>query len=286
LHCCGPSTVDCGLKQLSKIPQFPLTQFHYIRNVTTSVTTEKLGRYIFALPWLIICVQHFMYADFLTNLVPEYMPFRSFWVYFTGLAMFAAGVSFFFNVKMEWAALGLAVMLLFFIIQLHIPFILSDISSNQKWTRAIQDVSIVAVAIVLSRKTTLLPIARYLYALPLIFFGVQHFLDLKFITAKAPEFLPFPIVWDILIGATFILAGVSIVVKQKMKIMLTTLGALLMLSILLQLPPLLADIRNPLRWVVLMLEMCIASGTFVILASHEQSTKPKTVEETVGEKVA
>jgi hypothetical protein len=111
-------------------------------------------------------------------------------------------------------------------------------------------------------------------------------LDLKFMTAKAPEFLPVPVVWDILIGTTFILAGVSIVVKQKIKIMLTTLGALLMLSILLQLPPLLADIRNPLRWVVLMLEMCIASGTFVILANHEQSAKPDTVEETVGEKVA
>jgi uncharacterized membrane protein len=248
-------------------------------------TTEKLGRYLFAFPWIIICVQHFMYVDFLTNLVPEYMPFRSFWVYFTGVAMLAVGVSFFINVKTELAALALTVMLLFFILQLHIPFIISDISSNQKWTRFIQDISIGAVAIGLSGKKSLIPIARYLYALPLIFFGAQHFFELKFMTARAPEFMPVPLVWDVAIGITFILAGISIILKMKIKLMLTILGTLLMLSIALQLPPLIADIQNPLRWVVLMLEMCIAAGTFVFLAHHDQTVSTQVANKKMKQEI-
>lgn len=246
-------------------------------------TTEKLGRYIFAIPWIIICVQHFMYADFLTNLVPEYMPFRAFWVYFTGLAMLAAGVSFIIHIKVELAALSLAIMLMFFILQLHIPFIISDVASNQKWTRFIQDISIAAVAIMLTRRASLIPAARYLYALTLIFFGVQHFFNLKFVTARAPEFLPTPVVWDVIIGVAFILGGISILTRQKIKLALTILGALMMLSIVLQLPPLLNDLRNPLRWAVLMLEMCIASGTLIFISKSETPTLTPSAKERIQE---
>lgn len=37
-------------------------------------------------------IQHFVYADFVAQLVPAWIPSRHFWVYFTGVALIAGGV--------------------------------------------------------------------------------------------------------------------------------------------------------------------------------------------------
>lgn len=236
---------------------------------------ENLGKFIFAMPWLVFGIQHFMYAGFLENLVPAYMPYRIFWVYLAGVGMFAAGVSLLINVKSPLAALCLGIMLACFILQLHVPLIYSDLSNNQNWMRGIQDLSIASVAFMLSGHVQLRKAMSYIYVVTIFIFGVYHFFGFKFITAKAPDYLPYTFLWDYFLGILLCVSSVAWLLNQHIKIAAMVIGCSLLVLVLLQLPVLFTDIKNPLKWVVIMLELCIASGAFVLIR-FQNSFNPKS----------
>ncbi len=53
---------------------------------------EPLGGRLLAL-FLVVCgIQHFVYSDFVTTLVPAWIPAQRFWTYFAGVALLAGGL--------------------------------------------------------------------------------------------------------------------------------------------------------------------------------------------------
>ncbi|MGH9400842.1 MAG: hypothetical protein ACRD2P_01900, partial [Terriglobia bacterium] len=52
-----------------------------------------LGRFLLAAPMILFGVDHFIFAPFVATIVPPWIPWRLFWVYFCGVALFAAGLS-------------------------------------------------------------------------------------------------------------------------------------------------------------------------------------------------
>ena len=52
-----------------------------------------IGRYIYAFSMIIFGVQHFMYAQYIAFLIPNWMPAHLFLAYFTGTAFIAAGAA-------------------------------------------------------------------------------------------------------------------------------------------------------------------------------------------------
>jgi uncharacterized membrane protein len=240
------------------------------------------ARILFGLPWIIVGIQHYMYADFVNTLVPAYMPFRLFWVYFTGTAMIAAGISFVIGVKVRWAATLLGIMLTLFILQLHTVTLAASGHSSLNWTRTLQDLTIAGAAFALAGirdpavpaarsrfivtgTTDLMTAARYLYAFPLIFLGGQHFMQESFVTGKIPAWLPFTTLWDYSMGGLIILAAVCILLNKSALLAAITLGAVLLLfALLLHLPLLVSNVRNPQEWTTAMLDLLIAAGAFII----------------------
>lgn len=83
--------------------------------------TTTIARYIFALPFLIFGLFHFMNTSAMTGMVPGWMPGGSFWVIITGLALIAAAVSMMIRVWDYWASILLAVMLIIFVLTIHLP---------------------------------------------------------------------------------------------------------------------------------------------------------------------
>src|SRR4051812_20487690 len=112
--------------------------------------TIKIIRVLYAIPWIVFGVQHFIYASFVATLVPSFMPFKLFLAYFTGTAMITAGISFIINKAGSLAAMLLGLMLTLFILLIHIPAIISKPFTADILTRPLQDVALACASFLLA----------------------------------------------------------------------------------------------------------------------------------------
>ncbi|MFW5725557.1 MAG: DoxX family protein [Bacteroidota bacterium] len=83
--------------------------------------TRIAGRFIFAIPFLIFGLLHFIRPNAMTGMVPDFIPGGVFWVYLTGAAMLAASLSIMIQKVDKIASLLLGIMLLIFALTIHLP---------------------------------------------------------------------------------------------------------------------------------------------------------------------
>lgn len=91
--------------------------------------TFNIGKYLFALPFLVFGIFHFMNAQNMAGMVPDFIPGGVFWVYLTGIALIAAAVSVFINQKVVLAMQLLALMLIIFVLTIHLPATINDMNN-------------------------------------------------------------------------------------------------------------------------------------------------------------
>lgn len=88
-----------------------------------NVLTNQVSRYLYALPFGVFGIMHFMNAGAMAGMVP--FPGGAFWIYLTGLALLAASISIIIEKKVRLAGLLLGIMLLIFVLSIHLPGVLS-----------------------------------------------------------------------------------------------------------------------------------------------------------------
>ncbi len=110
--------------------------------------TSSVARILFALPMLIFGLFHFMNAGQMAGMVPGFIPGGVFWVYLTGLALIAAGVSFLINKYVKIAGLLLAIMLLIFVLTIHLPSVAGG--NQQSMSALLKDFGLMAAALMVS----------------------------------------------------------------------------------------------------------------------------------------
>ena len=99
----------------------------------------------------------------------------------------------------------------------------------------------------------------------------QQFLNLDFLTAKVPEYLPLRIFFVYLTGAMMIVTGASVFIGKKTKPLATALGTfLLTLNLLRYLPLFLTGAYNALLLTGAMLDLTIVCGVFVLALSSPE----------------
>ncbi len=80
-----------------------------------------LGRMLFALPFGIIGLHHFIVIDFYTGLLTSFIPGGGYTIVLTGVLLLAACVSIIVNRFVALACYVLAALLFLFIVTIHIP---------------------------------------------------------------------------------------------------------------------------------------------------------------------
>ncbi|MCH2450083.1 MAG: hypothetical protein MK198_08040 [Gracilimonas sp.] len=83
----------------------------------------NIGRYMYALPFAIFGLLHFMNANAMSGMVP--IPGGVFWVYLTGVALIGAATAIIIQQKVSIVALLLGIMLLIFVLSIHLPGVIS-----------------------------------------------------------------------------------------------------------------------------------------------------------------
>lgn len=85
---------------------------------------SQIGRYLYALPFGVFGLFHFMNASQMAGYVPGWIPGGAFWVYLTGAAFLAVCVSIIIEKKTRLACILLGVMLLIFVLTIHLPSVI------------------------------------------------------------------------------------------------------------------------------------------------------------------
>ncbi|MEL6926005.1 MAG: hypothetical protein AAFO94_18330, partial [Bacteroidota bacterium] len=81
----------------------------------------SLAKWMFLLPFAGFGFLHFGPIEFSLPYVPEWLPFKAFWVYFIGVCLFAFVASAALKKLDGLASLLLAVLLITFVLTIHIP---------------------------------------------------------------------------------------------------------------------------------------------------------------------
>jgi hypothetical protein len=74
------------------------------------------------------------------EMVPTYMPWRLFWVYFVGVALIAASLSIATKIQVRWSGLLLGIMMFLFVAMLYIPGALT-VGGRFAWTVVFREMS-------------------------------------------------------------------------------------------------------------------------------------------------
>jgi uncharacterized membrane protein YphA (DoxX/SURF4 family) len=110
--------------------------FNQQRNNNNSVIIllEKLipaGRIFFSIMMIAFGLDHFYYTQFVSSLVPSWIPGPVFWTYFAAVALIGSGIGIILKIKLQLIALLSGVMLFLWFIFLHIPRAVADPYMNK-----------------------------------------------------------------------------------------------------------------------------------------------------------
>lgn len=105
---------------------------------------------------------------------------------------------------------------------------------------------------------------RLLFAVPMILFGIMHFMAGESMAAYVPSYVPGGVFWVYFTGLALVLAGVSIAINKVANIGAGLLGVLLLVFVFtMHLPNVLAG-QDPMALGNLLKDVVMAGGAFYI----------------------
>ncbi len=110
--------------------------------------TTTVARILFAIPFGIFGLLHFMKTSMLTSYVP--IPGGAIWVYITGIALLAACVSMLIGKMGKISSLLLAAMLAIFVLTIHIPGLMKatdQMTMAATMTNLLKDIALIGGAL-------------------------------------------------------------------------------------------------------------------------------------------
>lgn len=189
----------------------------------------SVGHAVFAATLIVLGISSLIQGDFapVWQPVPKGMPAREALVYFSALISLACGVGLLWQRTAAVAARVLVVYVLLWLLLFKARFIFAAPMTAVSYETTGETAVILAGAWVLyawfaadwdrqrlgfATGDKGLRIARTIYGLSMIAFGVAHFAYAKLTASLVPGWLPSPMTWAYLTGATYIAAGVSVLV--------------------------------------------------------------------------
>jgi hypothetical protein len=128
----------------------------------------------------------------------------------------------------------LAVTILMRTLLFYAPKLAANSHDPVPWTSGLELLAMCGAALVLARTNTTVTLGRFLFAVPLVVFGVQHFLSAHF---KVPSWIPGHLFWAYFVGVAFVAAALSIAAQIKPGLAATWLGIMFQLWVLVLIGP-------------------------------------------------
>jgi uncharacterized membrane protein len=207
----------------------------------------------FAIPLAMFGAEH-LSGGIPLVMVPSYMPWRLFWLYFVGFALIAASLSIATKVYVRWSGLLVGILMFLFVAMLHFPGAIR-VGGRIPWTVVIRELSFGGGAWVLAgiagQRRILITVGRVFIAIAAIVFGVLHFLHPLVLPGVPlqklmPTWIPARAFIDYLTGAFLVVGGVCFLLSRKTRMAAAYLGAwIVLLVVVIYVPVLIGALAEP-----------------------------------------
>jgi hypothetical protein len=243
------------------------------------------GPYLYAAALLSFGIIQLVTQNFLGGLFPlsPSLPLHLLWVYVTSGIFILAAMGIFLGIKQQLAAAAAGTFFFGFFLFYHLPKLLSDIHNPVQWTATFEVLALGSgafiIAYFLSNGMYGRPrwikvinaigiISRYLFALSLIVFAIQHILYESYIETLIPSWMPVPALWSWLVIAGFLLAAISLITRIQLTLATTLLGIMFLLWVLLlHAPRAITKLTLEPEWTSLCIALAVSGIAFSVTFS-------------------
>ncbi len=199
-----------------------------------------------AIPLAVFGAEHLLDPPLVMNLVPPYMPWRMFWVYFVGCALVAASMSIATKTWVRWSGLLFGIMMFLFVAMIHLRGALALRNDRIIWTIVFREMSFGGAGWILAAtapdgwqgqgRTVLITVGRVFIVLAAVVFGVEHFLHPTVLPGvplrkEMPMWVPVPVLIDYVTGAALLVLAGCVVVNRNARTVAAVVGAWILLLV-------------------------------------------------------
>lgn len=203
--------------------------------------TSLLGRYFFAIAFVGIGIEHFIFQDFIAGRAPAWpqqIPGKLIWAYLTGLVFILISIAVITEKRTRLAIIFSTILIFIWALLRQIPLLFTDPFLSGKWTAAGKALTFIggylAVAAISAKlqfnsnknllrfindSAKLILVARICLGVFFVVTGIQHFIYTEFVASLIPGWFPGNAVfWTYFAGVALIAGGIGLFIKQTTKI--------------------------------------------------------------------
>jgi uncharacterized membrane protein len=242
---------------------------------------DTLGPLLFCAAMILFGVQHLVYAASNAPMAMGYpwIPVPRLLAYAVGAVLILLALAVLARKRSGTAALLLALLLAARAVAAFVPILVAHPRNGGMWTTLCELIAMSGAGLMVAGTAgrdavfVRLPgLGRVLFGLPLLVFGVQHFLYARYVATLVPSWIPGHLFWALFVGVAFLAASTAVLLRKGSRPAALLLGVMFACWVLLlHLPRALASPRNGYEWTSAFVALAMCGGAWITAALDRAS---------------